>query len=501
MKKSLPALAVFLTFALVCSYIESLIPIPFGVPGMKLGLTNVVIILLLYLFGPFDAIVVSILRVLLIGFMFGNLYSLCYSLAGGLLSFICMYLLYRFSKFKMITVSVVGGVMHNVGQLIVAIFFFDTGYLIYYLPVLLISGVVTGALIGVIAQAVYSRVDKFLHKDNSVDIFIPGRFCILGEHSDWASSYRVDNPDIEKGYAIVIGLKEGIYLNAKKADTFIYEFEDKKINLTKEQLLDDNNDDEFFSYIISSAKVILDKYDVYGITVNCTKSTIPLKKGLSSSAAICVGIIRAFNKVYGLNISLEEEMNLAYKAEINTGSMCGKLDQICAYGRGVRLIQFDGDNIDITNIKRSGKWAFIAIDLGKDKNTKKILSDLNSHYPIINDEKDRKLHDFLGAYNKDIINKAKNCLENQQYNELGKLMCEYQNEFDTNVAICSEELKAPYLHEFFHNIKELDGVLGYKGVGSGGDGMAQLLVEYDKKESVKQYIEEKLELECILIKI
>lgn len=166
MKKSLPALAVFLTFALICSYIESLIPIPFGVPGMKLGLTNVVIILLLYLFGPIDAIVVSILRILLIGFMFGNIYSICYSLAGGLLSFVCMYLLYRFSKFKMITVSVVGGFMHNVGQLIVAILFFENTYLIYYLPVLLITGVVTGAVIGVIAQAVYARIDKFIHKDD-----------------------------------------------------------------------------------------------------------------------------------------------------------------------------------------------------------------------------------------------------------------------------------------------------------------------------------------------
>lgn len=498
MKKSLPALAVFLTFALVCSYIESLIPIPFGVPGMKLGLTNVVIILLLYLFGPFDAIVVSILRVLLIGFMFGNLYSLCYSLAGGLLSFICMYLLYRFSKFKMITVSVVGGFMHNVGQLIVAIFFFDTGYLIYYLPVLLITGVVTGAVIGVIAQAVYIRIDKFLHKEENVDVFIPGRFCIMGEHSDWASSYRAQNADIEKGYAIVVGLKEGIYLNAKKADTFTYEFKDKRICLTKEQLLEDN-EDEFFGYVISSAKVMLDKYNVYGIIVNCSKATIPMKKGLSSSAAICVGIIRAFNLVYGLNISVDEEMNLAFIAENNAGSMCGRLDQICAYGSGLRLVEFDGEETKISEIKYSGKWAFLAIDLEKGKNTKKILSDLNSHYPVINDDNDRNLHDFLGPYNKDIVNRAKNYLENEQYKELGEIMCEYQEGFDTNVAICSKELKAPYLHEFFHNIKELDGVLGYKGVGSGGDGMAQILVEYDKKDSVKQYIEEKLELECILI--
>lgn len=162
MKKTLPALAIFLTFALVCSYIESLIPIPFGVPGMKLGLTNVVIILLLYLIGPVEAISISLLRVLLIGFMFGNIYSICYSFAGGLLSFIAMFLLYKFSKFKMITISVVGGFMHNLGQMLLAIIFFDSLYLLYYLPILLITGVVTGGIIGLIAQAVYTRVKTII---------------------------------------------------------------------------------------------------------------------------------------------------------------------------------------------------------------------------------------------------------------------------------------------------------------------------------------------------
>lgn len=166
MKKSLPLIAILLTFALVCSYIETLIPIPFGVPGMKLGLTNAVIILIMYLIGPFEAFAVSILRVLLIGFMFGNVYSFCYSIAGGLLSFLLMFLLYKFSKFNIIAISVVGGFIHNVGQLCVAIFFFDSAYLLYYLPVLLITGVVTGALIGIISQAVYSRVRKMFDKDN-----------------------------------------------------------------------------------------------------------------------------------------------------------------------------------------------------------------------------------------------------------------------------------------------------------------------------------------------
>ncbi len=161
MKNKVPYYAVFLTLAIICSYIESIIPIPFGVPGMKLGLTNVVVILLMYLFGPVSAIVVSLLRILLCGFMFGNMFSIVYSLAGGLLSFAVMYLLKRFTKFKIIAISVAGGFFHNVGQLLIAILAFENTYLLYYLPVLLVTGVVTGAIIGIIAQAVYPRIKKF----------------------------------------------------------------------------------------------------------------------------------------------------------------------------------------------------------------------------------------------------------------------------------------------------------------------------------------------------
>lgn len=166
MNKRVPFLAVFLTLALICSYIESLIPFPFGVPGMKLGLTNAVIILLLYMYGPFEAIIVSVLRIVLTGFMFGNLFSIAYSLAGGVLSFVVMFILWKFTKLKMITISVVGGFFHNVGQLLIAILVFENTYLIYYLPILLVSGVITGAVIGVIAQAVYPRIVKFKEKLN-----------------------------------------------------------------------------------------------------------------------------------------------------------------------------------------------------------------------------------------------------------------------------------------------------------------------------------------------
>ena len=154
-----------LALAMILSYVEALIPINIGVPGVKLGLPNIVTVIGLYSLGPVPTLIISFLRIILVSFMFGNTMTLAYSISGFALSFLTMLILLKIGGFHMTVVSVTGGVMHNVGQLVVAIVFFDSGYLIYYLPVLLITGVVTGAVIGVIAQAVYIRIDKFLHKD------------------------------------------------------------------------------------------------------------------------------------------------------------------------------------------------------------------------------------------------------------------------------------------------------------------------------------------------
>ncbi len=154
------AMGVFLGVALVCSYIETLIPFFFGIPGMKLGLTNVVIILALYLYGPAEALGISVMRILLVSAMFGNAFSAAYSFGGGLISFLVMYLLYRFTKLAIMSVSVAGGISHNMGQLIVAAFIVDNQKILYYLPVLFIAGAVTGALIGIIASAVKDRISK-----------------------------------------------------------------------------------------------------------------------------------------------------------------------------------------------------------------------------------------------------------------------------------------------------------------------------------------------------
>ncbi len=153
-------LGLFLALALVCSYVESLIPFHFGIPGIKLGLTNVVVILALYFLGAKEAAAVSFLRILLSGFLFGNLFGILYSFAGGLLSFLCMLFLKKTGKFKIISISAAGGVAHNLGQILVAAAVVENVNLFYYFPMLVLAGLATGVLIGIVAQEVLLRVNR-----------------------------------------------------------------------------------------------------------------------------------------------------------------------------------------------------------------------------------------------------------------------------------------------------------------------------------------------------
>lgn len=151
-------MGVFLALALICSYVESLIPISFGIPGVKLGLTNIVVVLMLYCIGAKEALAVSVCRIVLAGFLFGNLFSILYSLAGGLLSFLIMWAVKRTGKLGILPVSVCGGIFHNIGQLAVAAFVVENYNVFYYLPVLLLAGAATGLVIGIVAQELIIRI-------------------------------------------------------------------------------------------------------------------------------------------------------------------------------------------------------------------------------------------------------------------------------------------------------------------------------------------------------
>ena len=162
MKKKVAYLGLFLGLGLVCSYLESLVPIGFGIPGIKLGLTNVVVILLMYCIGAKEALVISLLRIFLIGFLF-NPASILFSLAGGLLSFILMYLMKRTNLFKCLSVSLVGGISHNIGQIIVASVIVENYNILFYIPVLLVAGIITGFLIGIVSQEIIIRLENSIH--------------------------------------------------------------------------------------------------------------------------------------------------------------------------------------------------------------------------------------------------------------------------------------------------------------------------------------------------
>lgn len=150
--------------AMIFSYVETLIPFNFGVPGMKLGLANLAVVTALYLMGAGQAFMISLLRILLISITFGNMSAMMYSLAGGMLSFGAMALLAGRKGFSVVGVSVLGGAMHNVGQLLAAALVVENFQVIYYLPPLLAGGVVTGLLIGLAAGRILPPLKKVFQK-------------------------------------------------------------------------------------------------------------------------------------------------------------------------------------------------------------------------------------------------------------------------------------------------------------------------------------------------
>ena len=160
MKNKVAVFGVFTSLALILSYVELLIPINFGIPGMKLGLANLLVVILLYKGCPRDALLLSVIRILLSGLVFGNMFSIFYSLGGGLLSLAVMVFLKKTGQFTVAGISIGGGASHNVGQLLVAMFVVQTYQVGYYLPVLLIAGVITGAVIGILSAEVLKRTQS-----------------------------------------------------------------------------------------------------------------------------------------------------------------------------------------------------------------------------------------------------------------------------------------------------------------------------------------------------
>ncbi|SHK52540.1 sugar phosphate nucleotidyltransferase [Xylanibacter ruminicola] len=331
-------------------------------------------------------------------------------------------------------------------------------------------------------------------------LFVPGRLCLFGEHTDWAGHYRTMNADIKPGAAIVTGIEQGIYAEVEKSSIFeLYSsadeikdiWQDFSCRMDEIELKRIAKSGSFFCYCAGVASYMLEWYKVGGVRIRITDMTLPMKSGLSSSAAICVLVARAFNQLYNLNLNTLGEMNIAYLGELRTSSRCGRLDQACAFGVKPNLMTFDGDEIEVRslNVKKPLHWVFA--DLCAEKDTIKILSDLNKAYPFPNTDAEKAEHEALGEQNLEIVDRAIKYMATGDAESLGKLMTEAEALFDEKVAPMSTALWSPKLHAILKdpNIQPL--VWGGKGVGSHGDGSVQFLArDEESQQKVTDYLNE-----------
>ena len=333
----------------------------------------------------------------------------------------------------------------------------------------------------------------------TIEIFVPGRLCLFGEHTDWAGKYRSMNSDIVPGASIVTGIEQGIYAIIEKSSTFKMTSEAPEISDTWQdfecrmdfqELKDIARSKSFFSYCAGVASYMLEWYKVGGVHIHLTKMDMPMKSGLSSSAAVCVLVCRAFNQLYNLNLNTMGEMNIAYWGELRTASRCGRLDQACAFGVRPVKMTFDAEEVDVENfnIKSPLYWVFANLNASKD--TIRILADLNKAYPFAETEAEKMEHKALGEMNQDIIQRAIDCMREGRVEDLGKLMTEAQEVFDKYVAPnCPSQLKSPKLHATLADPKILELTYGGKGVGSQGDGSIQFLAkDADCQKALVDYL-------------
>jgi UTP-glucose-1-phosphate uridylyltransferase/mevalonate kinase len=339
-------------------------------------------------------------------------------------------------------------------------------------------------------------------------IFVPGRICLFGEHSDWAGGYRRINAEIEKGYTLLTGTDQGIYAEVEPHPTALVltattpdgeRHGPYEIPMEPKVLLEEAQRGGFWSYVAGVAYQILTHYHVRGLVIDNTKTDLPIKKGLSSSAAICVLTARAFNRVYDLKMTTRGEMELAYQGEITTPSRCGRMDQGCAFGNRPILMTYDGDHLEVDELRVPSDLYFVIVDLQAQKDTMEILARLNRSYPFAEIEAERGVQELLGPINKRIVHQAVEALQAGDAERIGALMGEAQAFFDRYAApACPEELTAPVLHRVLSYEPLKPHVWGGKGVGSQGDGTAQFITRSEAdQQAVIEIVERDLGMPCL----
>jgi UTP-glucose-1-phosphate uridylyltransferase/mevalonate kinase len=323
-------------------------------------------------------------------------------------------------------------------------------------------------------------------------IFVPGRLCLFGEHSDWAGDYRRLNPELQKGYTLLVGINQGLYAEVKPHPTHLIlraslsdgtRKEPLVLPMERQVLLAEAEKGGFFSYAAGVAYQFLTHYQVRGLEIDNYLTDLPIQKGLASSAALCVLVARAFNRLYDLKMTIRGEMEFAYLGEITTPSRCGRMDQACAYGNRPIVMIFDGDRTDVIELKVPKDLFFVIVDLGASKNTQEILSQLNQCYPFASNELQQNVQNYLGSISSQITQEAVDALQKCDAEQLGALMKRAQAEFDKHlIPACPSQLTAPVLHQILNYEPIQPYILGGKGVGSQGDGTAQFIVKDDESQ-------------------
>ena len=343
-------------------------------------------------------------------------------------------------------------------------------------------------------------------------IFVPGRICLFGEHSDWAGGYRRINADIEKGYALIVGTNQGVYAEVEPHPNALVlssmtpdgkHIGPYEIPMQPKPLLEEAQSGGFWSYMAGVAYQVLTHYHVRGLVINNYMTDLPIKKGLSSSAAICVLTARAFNRVYDLKLTVPGEMDLAYQGEITTPSRCGRMDQGCAFGNRPVLMTFDGDRLETNEVLVQKELYLVLVDLQAKKDTLEILNRLNRCYPTAENKIEQGVQELLGATNKRIVHSAAALLKSADAIKLGQLMVEAQDAFNRYATpACPEELTAPVLQRVLNYPPIQSLVSGGKGVGSQGDGTAQFITRTpEDQRAVIEIIERDLKLPCLELTI
>ena len=315
-----------------------------------------------------------------------------------------------------------------------------------------------------------------------MELFVPGRLCLFGEHSDWAADYG-----IHPGFCIVTGTDQGIRALVRPSDRFVVETRlpdnsgrpsgrVRRMSCpwdTGSLLAAAKDETEFFRYCAGVAYDVLNRFNLNkGIDIRIDSMDLPLKKGVSSSAAVCILIAKALDEVYKLGLFPYELMQLAYHGERLTGSQCGRMDQACVYGRTpVQLTVEKSKGVRVEPISVNETIYMCFVDLAGKKDTVEILGDLQQNYL-----KDNNLQKTLGRDNEQITRMAYRAISAGDARKVGELMVDAQRNFDKFVAPHSPgNLSSPLLHSVLDFEGIAEHIYGGKGVGSQGDGTAQLV--------------------------